>query len=581
MSVGQMQVILATIVLIYDYGMRLFLCALAVSLPALLLGQEKNPTQTASQPADQQGAPGGPNPIFRVQVVSHSIAAISYRNRSGWTKVDFQGTSIAPRAKGTAEVNGRLGHMQIKLDVKDLPPPQTFGSEYLTYVLWAITPEGHPENLGEIVIDSNGSYKADTISTNLQAFGLIITAEPYFYVNMPSDVVVMENIVRQDTVGKAEIVNAKYELLPRGQYTYHVSQAELHPVDLTNKKNPLELYEAQNAVQIARYAKADKYATDSFQKAVQLLDQAEDYQKRKQWKPAIMTAKEAVQSAEDARIVSTRRQQQIATDEERQQAAERESAAKARAEQEAQAAAEAARQRQQAEQQAQLEAQQRAAAERAKQEADAARAQAAAEAERARVAAEEANRLRQQAEADKNALRAQLLQQFNSVLQTRETPRGLVINMSDVLFDTGKYTVKENAREKLARLSGIIISHPGLNLQVEGYTDSTGSEMYNQKLSEQRADTVRAYLIGQGINPQNITGIGYGESYPVASNNTAAGRAMNRRVELVVSGEVIGVKIGVPPSQGQEPAMTPGTTAAPTTSAPANQMPGGQLTPRQ
>jgi outer membrane protein OmpA-like peptidoglycan-associated protein len=529
--------------------MRLFAYAALACVPAILTAQEANPSQTGGQ----QNAPAGPNPIFKVQVVSKAISAVSYRHRSGWTKIDLQGTSIAPKAKGTAQVNSRLGAAQIKMDVKDLPSPQTFGSTFLTYVLWAITPDGKPANLGEVVIDSNGKFSTENFSTNLQAFGMIITAEPYYSVAMPSDVVVMENIVRKDTLGKEEVVDAKYELLPRGQYTYQVPEGQQHPITLdSNKKNPLELYEAQNAVQIARYAKADQYATDSFKGAVAALDQAQDYQQRKQWKPAIMTAREAVQKAEDARVISLRRQRQLALDQERQEAADREAAAKARAQQDAAAAAASDRQRAQAEQQAQLEAQQRATAEQATREADAARAQATAEAQRAQTAAAEADRLRQQADMEKNQLRQQLLQQFNSVLQTRETTRGLVVNMSDVLFDTGKYTLKPAAREKLARLSGIVASHPGLNLQVEGYTDSTGSDALNQKLSEQRADTVREYLLSQGLNPQTLTSSGYGKAYPVASNDTASGRAMNRRVEMVVSGEIIGVKIGTPPSQASE-----------------------------
>jgi outer membrane protein OmpA-like peptidoglycan-associated protein len=356
----------------------------------------------------------------------------------------------------------------------------------------------------------------------------------------------MENVVRSDTMGKVEYVNAKYELLQRGQYTYHVPASRVHSVILdSNKKSPLHLYEAQNAVQIARFAKADQYGGDTFNNAVSLLSQAQDYAARKQWKPSIMTAREAVQKAEDARIISLRRQQQLALDQERQEAAARQAAAQ--------------RQRQAAEQQAQQEAQQRAAAEKATAEADAARAQSAAEAQKAQQAAAEADRLRQQAEGEKNALRQQLLQQFNAVLQTRETPRGLVVNMSDVLFDTGQYTLKVPAREKLAKIAGIVISHPGLNLQVEGYTDITGSDELNQRLSQQRADTVREFLGSQGVNPQNITAVGYGKNYPVASNDTRSGRTLNRRVELVISGEVIGVKIGVPPAQTQPtaPAETP------------------------
>ncbi len=535
--------------------MRLLAATVLVLLPFTLWGQEANPTQTGPT-----NGPGGPNPIFHVQVVSRSIQAVSYRHRSGWTKVDFQGTSIAPQAKGTADVNSRLGHMEIKVDVKDLPAASSFGPEFLTYVLWAITPDGHASNLGEVVVDSDGHFKGDQ-TTELQSFGLIVTAEPYFAVRQPSDVVVMENIIRGDTVGKYEAVDAKYELLPRGQYTYHVPESQQHPVVMnSDKKSPLELYEAMNAVQIARYARADQNAGDTFQDASKLLSQAEDYQARKQWKPAIMTAKEAVQKAEDARTISLRKQQQMALDQERQDAAARQAAAQQGQHQAEQQAAEAARQKQQAEEQARLSAQQSAAA-------DAARAEAAAQAQKAQQSAAEADRLRQQAEGEKNQLRAQLLQQFSAVLPTRETPRGLVVNMQDVLFDTGKYTLKAPAKLALARIGGIVSSHPGLNLQVEGYTDSTGSDELNQRLSEQRSETVRDFLLTQGVNSQTMTALGYGKTYPVASNDTSSGRQLNRRVELVVSGEVIGVKIGVPPSAAQAPGMG---------QAPMNQAPMGQ-----
>jgi len=455
--------------------------------------------------------------------------------------------------------------MEIKLDVKKLPAPTNFGPEFLTYVLWAITPDGHSANLGEVVLDDDGNFKGN-VTTELQSFGLIVTAEPYFAVRQPSDVVAMQNVVRQDTLGKSEVVDAKYELLKRGEYTYRVPSGQLHPIVMNadNKKSPLWLYEAMNAVQIATYAKADQYGGDTFQNATALLKQAQDYKDRKQWNPSIMTAKEAVQKAEDSRIIALRKQQQMALDLERQQAAERQAAAQRQAELSRQRAEEQAHQAALAEEQSRRDAEQRAAAEKAKTEADAlraqadaARAQAAAEAEKASQSAAEADRLRQQAVQEKDQLRAQLLQQFNSVLPTRETPRGLVVNMQDVLFDTGKYTLKSPAELALAKIAGIIISHPGLNLQIEGYTDSTGSADYNQKLSEQRANTVRDFLMKQGINTQNMTAVGYGLNFPVAPNDTAAGRKLNRRVELVVSGEVIGVKIGTPPT------TTPGVPTPP------------------
>jgi outer membrane protein OmpA-like peptidoglycan-associated protein len=543
--------------------MRLIIPALIFMLSGALFAQEQNPTQTTPQPADPRQQPS--DPIFRVEVVSRNIQAVSYRNHSGWTKIDFQGTSLAPKSKGTADVNSRLGHMEVKVDVKDLPAARNFGPLFLTYVLWAITPDGHAANLGEVVVDSGGDFKAD-VTTDLQAFGLIVTAEPYFAVRQPSDVVVMENIIRKDTIGKSEEMDAKYELLPRGQYTYHVPETMLKPVDLnSDKKSPLELYEAINAVQIAQYAKADQFSADTYTDATKLLQQAQDYRDRKQWNPTIMTAKEAVQKAEDSRTISLRRQQDKALADERAAAAAKIAseqdkaalAAKQQADAEAQAKASEA-QTKLAQDRAAQEAAQRAEADKARQEADASRAEAAAQALKAQQAAAEADRLRAAAQADQERLREQLLQQFNSVLPTKETPRGLVVNMQDVLFDTGKFTLKEPAREALARISGIVISHPGLNLQVEGYTDTTGTVEFNQKLSEQRANTVRDFLGTNGVPPPSMTSVGYGVNYPVAPNETASGRKLNRRVELVVSGEVIGVKIGAPPAAATgAPAMVP------------------------
>ncbi len=418
------------------------------------------------------------------------------------------------------------------MDVKHLPSARSFGPLYLTYVLWAITPDGHASNLGEVVLNQDGNFSG-TVTTELQAFGLIVTAEPYFGVHEPSDVVVMENVIRDDTKGKYEVVKASYDLLPRGQYTYHVPEAQLKPVDLnSSKKSPLEVYEAINAVQIAKYARADQFASEQYNDAEKLLNQAEDYEARKQWEPAKMTAKEAVQKSEDARTISLRQQQQLALAQERQESAERQAAAQQAAQQAELRAQQEAQAKAQAEQQSQIDAQQRAAAEQAKaeadtarHEADAARADATAEAEKAKQAAAEADRLRMQAEQEKNQLREQLLQQFNAVLPTIETTRGLVVNMQDVLFDTAKYSLKEPARLALARIAGIIISHPGLNLQVEGYTDSTGTADFNQKLSEHRANSVRDFLMKEGLNSQIMTAVGYGENYPVAPNDTSVGPA--------------------------------------------------------
>ena len=515
-----------------------------------------------------------PAPIFRVEVVARTTQAVNYLHRGGSTRIDFQGTPLMAMSKGSAKVESERGVIHVSAEFKDLAQPSTFGVEYLTYVLWAISPDGRPVNLGELTLDSYGagsSSKIDTTS-DIQTFGMIVTAEPYYAVTQPSDVVVMENVVRPDTRGVIESINARYELLPRGMYTMQGRAKGFVPVRV-GKKNPFELYEAENAVQLARVAGADRYASESFQQANAALQQAEQYQIQKPGQKPVMTmAREAAARAEDSRVVALRRELQEQQENERQASIARENAEKARAEEARLRADEQTRQRAQAEadrtaaerskaealaaaQQAQLERQQadaaRQAALLAKNEADAARQAAllqqqelAVEADKARAAAAEADRLRQNAEQGQAQLRQQLLDQFNSVLQTRDTDRGLIVNMSDVLFDTAKYTLRPGAREKLAKVAGIIAGHPGLRIEVEGHTDSIGGDEYNMRLSEDRADAVRLYLVEQGINSANVAARGFGKTLPVADNSTSAGRQRNRRVELVVSGTIIGTSIG-------------------------------------
>jgi outer membrane protein OmpA-like peptidoglycan-associated protein len=509
-----------------------------------------------AQAPEPPAATSGGTPIFRVTVVERTTNAISYRHRSGWTKVDLKGTPLAPDATGHADVNSRPGYIEVKTEMHKLLPASQYGPEYLTYVLWAITPEGRSKNLGEVVLDGGNSHL--DVTTDLQAFALIVTAEPYFGVSQPSDVVVMENIVRADTLGKIETVAVKYDLLKRGTYTLTGTPGRFHAVK-TDKAVPLQLLEAENALQIAQVANADQYAQDTYQNADNLLRQAEGYQARKAGaKPVIMTAREAVQDAETARLLALKRQEDQRIAREKQEAADREAAAKAAAEeaahqkeladaQAAQAAEQAAAEKAAAEAAQAKEEAERLKEEQAKLSADeqAKAAQLAKlQADQAEQKAQEADRLRQQAEQAQQQLRQQLLQQFNLILDTHDTARGLIVNMSDVLFDVNKYTLRPIAREKLAKISGIILSHPGLRLEVDGYTDSTGSDDYNLKLSDQRAGTVQAYLVTEGIAPDDVTSKGFGKADPVAPNDTSAGRQKNRRVEMVVSGDIIGTPIG-------------------------------------
>jgi outer membrane protein OmpA-like peptidoglycan-associated protein len=535
--------------------------------------QAPNPTQQ-SMPVNA----GGSMPMYRVNVVARTMKAVNYNHRNGATKVDFRGTALLPKAHGEAKVESKQGYIEIEVEFRELQPATAYGPEYLTYVMWAITPEGRAKNLGEVLL--NGMKSKLNVTTELQSFGLLVTAEPYFAVTQPSDVVIMENVVRRDTTGKSEEVDAKYELLQRGQYTLNVNPSEIKPMRL-DKRTPLDLYEARNAVQIARWAGAEKYAADTFRKATQGLENAEGYLKGKSGKKPIGTvAREAVQMAEDARIITIKKMQEESLANERQASADRElraeagqrdaAAGKLRAEGDRAAAeAETLRMKRDAEvarASAQFEADrlkrendsQRASAqsdiERARREmaeSEAARAAAVlaqqaaqAETDKARMAIGEADALRLKAEREKAELRAQLLQQFSLVLETRDTARGLIVNMSDVLFDTGKYSLRSGAREKLAKVAGIISGHPGLKLEVEGHTDNVGGDEYNQKLSEQRGVAVRDYLTQQGIPSNAVTTAGFGETKPVASNDTSEGRQQNRRVEMVVSGEIIGGHIG-------------------------------------
>ena len=542
----------------------LMVCGLALAQAP----QAPNPTQQSIET-------GVTTPIYRITVVARTTKAINYHHRSGSTRIGFQGTALMPAAHGEAKVESKQGVIKIDANMEQLGPATQFGHEYLTYVMWAITPEGRATNVGEILLNNSGKTKLDA-TTELQSFGLIVTAEPYFAVTQPSDVVVMENFVRKDTTGNIEEVDAKFELLQRGQYVLNVKPGEIQRREL-NPKVPLELYEARNAVHIARWTGAERYASETYLKAAEGLENAEGYLIGKAGKKPIGTvAREAVQMAEDARIITVKKI------EEEQLAAER----RAGSEREAQAAgataaalSETDRVTRQAER-ARLEAAESAA--RLKSENDAQAAAAQTEADRLRrdsdaklvAANSETDRLKQegdrlklendaqraanqadldraarekaQSEAERTALRAQLLLQFNTILETRDTARGLIVNMSDVLFDTAKFSLRPVAREKLAKVAGIISGHPGLRLAVEGYTDSVGGDDYNQKLSEDRGNSVRDYLTKEGVAGTSVTSQGFGKSQPVASNDTVAGRQQNRRVELVVSGEIIGEQIGQP-----------------------------------
>jgi outer membrane protein OmpA-like peptidoglycan-associated protein len=505
----------------------------------------------AQTPADS----ANPTPTYRMNVVSRTTPAVTYKHRSGATKINFQGTDLMPAAAGEAKVESKRGALEIEVEFSSLDKPTAFGGEYLTYVLWAISPEGRPVNIGEVLVGGNHRSKLD-VTTDLQAFALIVTAEPYYAVRRPSNVVVLENAVRSDTAGATEHVNAKYELIDRGGYI--PTGYTFDPVIL-DAKLPLEFFEARNAVRIAKSAGAERYANTSYEKAVRQMSEVDSLATRhhENKKALISLSREVVQTSEDAREIAVKHIDEERAAAERDAGAGREASAAARANEERQrrvtaeiGAADAIHQRNEANRNnvdAQAAAQRaesaQADAERDRNNAQQQQHAAEADSDLNRAAAASSDAQLQQAVHDREELRARLLQQFNLILETRDTARGLVVNMSDVLFDSGKYTLRPLAREKLAKISGIVLAYPSLKLAVEGNTDSVGTELYNQELSEQRAAGVRSYLTQQGVPEASTTATGFGKTRPIASNDTSEGRQQNRRVELVVSGEVIGTKI--------------------------------------
>ena len=575
---------------------------LALGVSAAAQAQDRTPVSADT---------GNPTPMYRINVVSRTTRAVSYRHRSGATKIDFQGTDLMPGAVGEAKVESKRGALEIEAEFSGLNRPTSFGNEYLTYALWAISPEGRQVNIGEVLVGDNHRSKLD-VTTNLQAFALIVTAEPYYAVRRPSNLVVLENVIRADTRGSTEDVDAKYELIDRGGYV--PTGYTFDPLVL-NAKLPLEFYEARNAVRIAKSAGAEKYATTSYENAVRQMDEADAIAtgRHRNKKSLSGLSREVVQTAEDAREIAMKNIDEAENERERRDGLDREASSKNRADEETRrrhnaeattadavrqrndanrlnldaqasaqqanaaqanaehdrneaerrnrdsqaialqatdAQADALRQRDDADRNnrdaqstAQLAVGAQANAERDRDDAKQHQRAAEADSDRDRAAAASSDMQLRQAVSDREDLRARLLQQFNLILETRDTARGLVVNMSDVLFDSGKYTLRPLAREKLAKISGIVLGYPSLKLAVEGNTDSVGTEVFNQQLSEQRAEGVRTYLTQQGVPESSTTATGFGKTRPIASNSTSEGRQLNRRVELIVSGEVIGTKI--------------------------------------
>jgi flagellar motor protein MotB len=474
-------------------------------------------------------------PIYRVTIVQRTTPAINYSHRSEPTKIDFRGTALLPQAHGDATVENRRGATLVDAHFSNVPPPTRFGAQYLTYVVWAISPDGRSQSVGELI--PNGSDRGRlTASTPMQAFALIVTAEPYFSVSHPSDVVVMENAVRPETVGEVKQVNATYELMPRKEYTYSIPPPAQTPegpaVSMREYEAVVASYQAQNAIQIARAAGADRYAPERLSRAEQIFDQAKVLPRKSLGEQVVAKMRESAQIAEDARSISAKR-----AEEERlaqQQAQTAASAKEAAAERAAMEAAQL-RAREEADR-AREETARAAAAEQARQQLEAENAARVAR-ERERAAAQTADRMRVPPPDTTRPTRASLRQRLSAAFQTLDSPRGLVVVVPNAQLENGPGM--ENTRRRIAMVAYDLKAYPGLRIEVDGNIDS-GTPEAAHRLSIELASRVRDMLVMEGVSPSSINLQGYGSTRPMASNASAAGREQNRRVEIVISGDAIG-----------------------------------------
>jgi outer membrane protein OmpA-like peptidoglycan-associated protein len=456
----------------------------------------------------------------------HSTVALSFREGRS-TDVDIVGLSPRPGRIGEADIKRNEGRTRIKLRIDEsLRHPQSLGSLYTTYVLWAVAPEGRTENLAELPPTQHFDVEA---TTSFDTFGLIITAEPYAAVSRPGARLVAEGAPRTDTRAQVETATIEYAPSPE--------RLAGRP-DRADFKTPLLVLGAHRAVEMAKAAGASEHADTELREAevkLTALDQL-SHGKKKLSKDAETLARDVMRLAEHARIVTADRQEQARRAEERTAARTAIRRAETDADRaEAKAAVErenAAQAREDAERADREAAKARASMRDAQDETEHARADevsARTEADRARAEAREAQQ-------DKAEMQAQLYRSLSAILETRREARGLIVNLSDVLFDFDRASLKPGAREKLSRLSGILLAYPGrYDIEVEGHTDSIGSHEYNLRLSEDRARSVSSYLRDAGIPAARITRVtGFAETRPVASNDNTAGRQMNRRVELII-----------------------------------------------
>ena len=464
--------------------------------------------------------------------VKRKTLAIGYKNNDS-TSVNMVGSAIAPRAMGKAEIKNKNGSTRIKLEMSSLGNPQTIGSYYTTFVLWAIAPEGQADNLAELSVTSKIDIE---VTTNFQTFGLIITAEPHSAVKLPSPVIVAENTLRKGTEGGIQASNIEYSGDPG---TYYATSSPFEPSFNADYDTPLLILGARRAVEIAARAGASRYAETELREAEVKLQALELTwpEHRKDQEKYSGAARDVMRIAENARAQAVEHSAQSRLADERRDAAFTIVQAQSetdRAQNETDKANQQAARDRDAINRAQIEtAVARTRAEQAQNETDLAKINeelARAETDRARLDI----RLMKKSQSD---AQQRLYISLSEILETRQEARGLIVNLSDVLFDFNQATLKPGAREKLSKLAGILLAYPGAyRMQIEGHTDSVGSQDYNQKLSEDRAEAVHAYLIGVALPAARMDGVrGFGKIRPVATNDTPEGRQTNRRVEIVIT----------------------------------------------
>jgi outer membrane protein OmpA-like peptidoglycan-associated protein len=477
--------------------------------------------------------------------ITRKTLAVRYtENRK--TSVNITGTPVAPRITGKGEVEYKRNDARIKLKVENLENPQSYGPFYTTYVVWAVTPEGQTENL----IELPSGYKVEVETKSAaQTFGFIITAEPHSAVRMPSQKVVAETTLRKNVMSPPQTTEAEYRMDKGDLYEVSSSDSIVLQPDYTT---PRLVLGARRSLDIARRAGAKEYAAAEYQQAqsmLQTLEQtwprnlknetkfsglARDVQRLGQ-----VARDKAIETEYQARI-ENERQARLRSLEEARARAEAAQAEAERVKLEAdRARAEAERAKVEAELAERKAAEERARREQSTREAEAARAKADSDrlaAQQAQQAAQQALKLAEDAKRERDAALQRLYVSLQDILETKRETRGFIVNIGDVLFDTGKATLKSAAREKLSKLAGILLAYPGtLTLEIEGHTDSTGSDDLNNKLSLNRAESVRDYLVQASIKQERIKSVqGFGKSKPIASNDSAAGRQMNRRVEVVI-----------------------------------------------